>query len=107
MKKIVLSIMLCGISLAVFAQEAFEVASIKKTMEKATFWQLKNPKHKTYDWTNGAFYAGVFASYETTKNEKIFDAMVENFNAIDWRPGLRLTHADDHVISQTYIDMAR
>ena len=108
MKKIFLLIVLISLSTQVgFAQSPFKIKNIKKTMEKATFWQLNNPKHKTYDWTNGAFYAGVFASYETTKNEKIFKTMLADFDKVDWRPGLRLTHADDHAISQTYIDMAR
>ena len=55
----------------IFAQKAgneklFKDSHIKKTMKKALSWQLKNPKHELYDWTNGAFYAGVFAAYETT-----------------------------------------
>ena len=95
-----------GINLTV-AQSAFKTKNIKEVMNKATLWQLDNPKHKDYDWTNGAFFAGVFASYKTTENEKIFEAMVERFDAIDWRPGIRLTHADDHAICQTYIDMVR
>ena len=89
------------------AQHAFDVEHIKSTLDKATFWQLSNPKHKDYDWTNGAFYAGAFAAYETTQNEDIFNALLEMGDRVDWRPGLRLTHADDHAICQTYIDMAR
>ncbi len=30
-------------------------------MLKVADWQLKNPKHEPNDWTNGAFYARVFA----------------------------------------------
>lgn len=84
------------------AQPAFNVEHIKSTMEKATFWQLEHPKHKDYDWTNGAFYAGVFAAYKTTQNEDIFQALLDRGQRVDWRPGLRLTHADDHAICQTY-----
>ncbi|KGE85591.1 MAG: glycoside hydrolase family 88 protein [Phaeodactylibacter xiamenensis] len=89
------------------AQNSFDVKHIKGTMEKATFWQLENPKNKDYDWTNGAFYAGIFAAYETTRNEAIFQALLDMGQRVDWRPGLRLTHADDHAICQTYIDVAR
>jgi rhamnogalacturonyl hydrolase YesR len=60
-----------------------------------------------YDWTNGAFYAGVFAAYETTGSKKIWKAMYEMGEANKWKPGPRLHHADDHVICQTYIDMYR
>ena len=76
-------------------------------MTTALEWQLKNPKHALYDWTNGAFYAGVFAAYETTGSKKIWKAMYEMGEANQWKPGPRLHHADDHAICQTYIDMYR
>lgn len=70
-------------------------------------WQLANPKHELFDWTNGAFYAGVFAAYETTKSEEIWNAMVEMGEKNKWGPGKRFDHADDIVINQTYLDMYR
>ena len=88
-------------------EKLFKDSHIKKTMKKALDWQLKNPKHKLYDWTNGAFYAGVFAAYETTGSKKIWKAMYEMGEANEWKPGPRLHHADDHAICQTYIDMYR
>ncbi|MCG6189270.1 glycoside hydrolase family 88/105 protein [Maribellus maritimus] len=88
-------------------EKLFKDSYIKKTMKKALSWQLKNPKHELYDWTNGAFYAGVFAAYETTGSKKIWKAMVEMGEANEWKPGPRLHHADDHAICQTYIDMYR
>jgi len=100
------------LSATTFAQKAgneklFKDSQIKKTMKKALDWQLKNPKHKLYEWTNGAFYAGVFAAYETTGSKKIWKAMYEMGEANEWKPGPRLHHADDHVICQAYIDMYR
>jgi unsaturated rhamnogalacturonyl hydrolase len=97
---------------SLFAQRAwneklFKDNYIKKTMKTALDWQLKNPKHELYDWTNGAFYAGVFAAYETTGSKKIWKAMYEMGEANQWKPGPRLHHADDHAICQTYIDMYR
>ncbi len=96
----------------VFSQRAgneklFKDSHIKKTITKALEWQLKNPKHKLTDWTNGAFYAGVFAAYETTGSKKIWKALYEMGEANEWKPGPRLQHADDHAICQTYIDMYR
>ena len=85
----------------------FKDSYIRKTMRTALDWQLKNPKHKLYDWTNGAFYAGVFAAYETTSSKKIWKALYEMGEANEWKPGPRLHHADDHAICQTYIDMYR
>ncbi len=95
-----------------FAQKAgneklFKDSYIKKTMKKALDWQLKNPKHKLTDWTNGAFYAGVFAAYETIGSKKIYNAIYEMGEANEWKPGPRLQHADDLAICQTYIDMYR
>ncbi|WP_372647889.1 glycoside hydrolase family 105 protein [Draconibacterium sp.] len=88
-------------------EKLFKDSYIKKTMKKALDWQLEHPKHELYDWTNGAFYAGVVAAYETTGSKKIWKAMYEMGEANNWKPGPRLHHADDHVICQTYIDMYR
>lgn len=88
-------------------EKLFKDKYIKKTMTTALDWQLENPKHELFDWTNGAFYAGVFAAYETTGSKKIWKALVEMGEKNQWKPGPRLHHADDHVICQTYIDMYR
>ncbi|KAF0238398.1 MAG: glycoside hydrolase family [Prolixibacteraceae bacterium] len=111
-KLISIFLVLIILSGSAFAQKAenkklFKDSYIKKTMTKALDWQLKNPKHALYDWTNGAFYAGVFAAYETTGSKKIWNAMYEMGEANQWKPGPRLHHADDHAICQTYIDMYR
>ena len=88
-------------------EKLFKKSVIKRAMKKALDWQLDNPKHELYDWTNGAFYAGVFAAWETTGSKKIWNSMYKMGEANNWKPGPRLHHADDHVICQTYIDMYR
>jgi len=88
-------------------ERVFEDSYIKKTMRNALNWQLRHPKHKLYDWTNGAFYAGVFAAYETLQDERIYNAIEAMGEANKWKPGPRLHHADDHAICQTYINMYR
>ncbi len=113
MNKIIsLFILLVVLSSSVSAQKSgneklFKSKTIKKAMVTALDWQLQNPKHNLTDWTNGAFYAGVFAAYETTGSKKIWNAMYEMGEANQWKPGPRLHHADDHAICQTYIDMYR
>ena len=87
--------------------EIFQSENIKTKMLKVADWQLKNPKHELTDWTNGAFYAGVFAAYETTKSKEIFAAMMEMGEKNNWQIGKRFDHADDIAISQTYIDLFR
>lgn len=89
------------------SKKLFKDKYIKKTMKRALDWQLEHPKHQLYDWTNGAFYAGVFAAYETLESKKVWDAMYEMGEANGWKPGPRLHHADDHAICQTYVDMYR
>ena len=86
----------------------FDGKYIKQVMNKAAEWQIAHPKHAQYDWTNGAFYAGMFAAWETTKSQKIYDAMMAMARDSNrWEPGRRWYHADDHVISQTYMDLYR
>ncbi len=85
----------------------FKAGYIKKTMKNAAEWQLKNPKHNLYDWTNGAFYAGLYSAWETTRSKSIYQAMLDMGAKNEWKPGPRLFHADDHAICQTYIDLYR
>ena len=112
MKRTVLSLLILMFVVSLNAgnrpdNKVFAAKNIKKTMNKATFWQLENPKHKLYDWTNGAFYAGVVAAYETTGSKKIWKALLEMGEVNEWKPGPRLEHADDHAICQTYVDIYR
>lgn len=80
---------------------------IKSVVTKVTGWQLKNPKHDPRDWTNGAFYAGVYAAWETTKSNAIYQAMMDMGNQEKWLPYRRWYHADDIAICQTYVDLYR
>lgn len=94
-------------STAKAADDIFKKDVIKANMQKVTEWQLKNPKHNPTDWTNGAFYAGVVAAYQTTKSKTILDSLMALGNRTNWKPGRRYDHADDIAISQTYIDLYR
>jgi rhamnogalacturonyl hydrolase YesR len=87
--------------------DAFKPKFIKARMLQVAGWQLKNPKHELNDWTNGAFYAGVFAAFETTRSKEIMQALMDLDAKTDWKPGKRFDHADDIVINQTYIDIYR
>jgi len=87
--------------------DVFSPAYIKQAMTSAARWQLAHPNHPATDWTNGAFYAGVFAAWETTRDNALMDAMLSMGTGTNWQPGPRLDHADDITISQTYLDLAR
>ncbi len=109
-KKILVSFLLllfCFVDLNAQNADIFERKNIKDKTLKVATWQLKNPKHELFDWTNGAFYAGVFAAYETTKSKEILAALMEMGAKNNWQIGRRFDHADDIAISQTYIDLYR
>ncbi|MDR2037121.1 MAG: glycoside hydrolase family 88 protein [Bacteroidales bacterium] len=112
MKKIILSLFMFGLLFSVGAQitdtkKLFNKKYIKEIMVKTADWQLKHPKHEPRDWTNGAFYAGVYAAWETTKSKDIYNAMMDMGNKVNWTPYRRWYHADDVAICQTYIDLYR
>ncbi len=88
-------------------ENVFKREFIKARMLKVADWQLKNPNHALTDWTNGAFYAGVFAAYQTTKSKEIIAALMAMGEKNNWQTGRRFDHADDIAISQTYIDLYR
>lgn len=96
-----------SINAAAQSSDVFKRKFIKERMLKVVDWQLKNPKHAPNDWTNGAFYAGVFAAYKTTKSKEIMNALMDLGKRTDWKPGRRFDHADDIVINQTYLDVYR
>jgi rhamnogalacturonyl hydrolase YesR len=108
-KTIAIGLVLLTFALSLFAQsdEIFKRKEIERRMLSVAKWQLANPKHELNDWTNGAFYAGVFAAYETTKSKEIWDALLAMGEKNNWGPGKRFDHADDIVINQTYLDMYR
>ncbi len=86
-------------------------------MNKVADWQLDNlpepkkrggtglPWYVHNDWTNAAFYTGVMAHWETTGNRKYLDLMIDFAEEVEWKPGPRVLHADDHVIGQVYAEI--
>jgi rhamnogalacturonyl hydrolase YesR len=110
MKKAALAALLLGLLVPISRAQTTDIfrrKEIENRMISVARWQLANPKHELYDWTNGAFYAGVFAAYETTKSNELWDAMLAMGEKNGWGPGKRFDHADDIVINQTYLDMYR
>lgn len=93
-------VLLASVSALAQSPDVFKRKQIETRMLAAARWQLANPKHELFDWTNGAFYAGVFAAYETTKSKELWDARVEMGEKNKWGPGKRFDHADDIVINQ-------
>ncbi len=97
-----------AVSLQAQQGKLFKDAHIKSTMLKVAGWQFVHPNGKPENtWTNGAFYTGVFAAYETTRSKLLFDSIMAMGQRNNWLPAKRYDHADDIAISQTYVDMYR
>ena len=112
MKKVIISVFTFCVTFSAFTQptdteKLFSKKHINSVMIKATEWQLANPKYDSREWTNGAFYAGVFAAWETTKSKNIYNALMNMGEKAGWKPYRRWYHADDVAICQTYIDLYR
>lgn len=111
MKRFISFLWIVTVTLSLFAQssekEYFNKNYIKEVLNKTARWQLNNPKHEPRDWTNGAFYAGLFAAWETTKAKDLYQAMTDMGNKYNWTPYKRWYHADDVAICQTYVDIYR
>ena len=107
MKKILLSTLCLSIVLQSYCKNNFKKTEISNYMIRAAYWQLENPRHNLTDWTNGAFYAGISAAYQTTHDEKLKNAMLDMGEKNQWKLGSDLKFADDQAIAQTYVDLYR
>jgi rhamnogalacturonyl hydrolase YesR len=79
--------------------------SIEAVMKKVADWQLANPNHAPTDWTNGALYTGIMALYLATEDDKYLNALLSISEGNKWNPGPRPRHADDHAVTQTYLEL--
>ncbi len=90
---------------------------ILNTLKRACDWQLENLSENWRDssgrripiqstsWIRGTFYAGVFATWQLTRDQKYLDAVLGWAEGNGWQPGPRARHADDHCVGQTYLDL--
>lgn len=79
--------------------------SDKKAMLKALEWQEANPifANGPADWTNGAYYTGVQKAHQSTGDKAYLDALVQMAKRNEWNPLERFYHADDLIITSSYI----
>ena len=85
-------------------------AEVLAVMERAADWQIAHPRSndkegKPDGWVNAAFYAGAMALARDSVSPRFHDAMLKMAEGNQWKPGVRLYHADDHVVTQTYLDL--
>ncbi len=77
----------------------------QEAMIQALKWQEAHPifaKGPT-DWTNGAYYTGVYKAHQATKNKLFLDALIQMGHRNEWKPWERFFHADDLAISSSYL----
>ena len=89
------------------SNDPLDKRNIETTMNQVAEWQLAHPRHTANDWTNGAFYAGVYATLETTGSETLRKVLFALGDSVKWCPYRRWYHADDIAICQTFIDLYR
>jgi unsaturated rhamnogalacturonyl hydrolase len=85
-------------------------SAILATSKLVADWQLVHPatsKDRAGEraWTYGAFYAGVMALSDIADTPKYHDAMLAVGRKFDWQPAPRVYHADDHCVSQMYLEL--
>ena len=79
--------------------------SDQEAMVMALEWQEANPifaKAPT-DWTNGAYYTGVYKAHQSTKDTVYLDALSQMAVRNEWKPWERYFHADDLAITSSYL----
>ena len=80
--------------------------SILTAMQKVADWQLTQPlRHPPDDWTSAALYTGLMALSQISADPKYHDAMMAMGQGQAWKPGKRVYDADDHCVSQTYLEL--
>jgi rhamnogalacturonyl hydrolase YesR len=78
-------------------------SSILRVMNRGADWQLAHPEGDPGDWKNAVFYIGLMAAYQTTGSERYLGELEKVGQRLEWQPGERYRHADDHAIAQTYL----
>ncbi len=113
---------LLAISLVSMSAARAEAPTRKQVLATATRvakWQLehldglhinshmKEESRNPRSWQQGAFWVGMTHLAHVTGDKRFLDAIFDMGKANNWSPGPRLTHADDHVIAQSYLWAAR
>ncbi|MGI8906953.1 MAG: glycoside hydrolase family 88/105 protein [Candidatus Sumerlaeaceae bacterium] len=89
-------------------------SSIVEAMRKACDYQLQQQAamrittggKENNGWIRSAFYTGVMATYETTKEPKYLEAATRWADALNWTPVPPNTrHADNQACGQTYAEL--
>ena len=80
------------------------VDNIKDIMRQTADWQLANPRTdiSRIDWHYGAFYVGLEALYETVKEDRYLNEMINIGQEFNWKILDEIFHADKLTITDMY-----
>jgi len=79
---------------------------VSAAIREVADWQLKRAEPNfNQDWTYAVLYAGFMAVPPDADGQRYQDAMLSMAKHFSWEPGPRVTHADDHAIGQTYLQL--
>lgn len=98
-------LLLLNTSLLTAQTDIYSKKYIQNAMKTAFEWQQAHPKHALNDWTNGAYYTGVTHAWQTTKDKAYLNGLLEMGQELNWQPGKRWYHADDIIISYSFIEL--
>jgi len=101
------------LTLNLSAQEQ-SAQDIQSVMRKTFDWQLANPysanmpmdsKRGLKGWIHGVFLTGAMEAYRATGDAAYLDYANAWAEKVEWQPGIRERHADDHIGGQTFIEL--
>ncbi|MGD8781918.1 MAG: glycoside hydrolase family 88 protein [Ignavibacteria bacterium] len=84
--------------------DPFDLENIKNIMRQTADWQLANPftKKSRIDWHWGAFYVGLESLYETTKENRYLNEMINIGQEFNWKLIDDIYHADRLTIADVF-----
>jgi unsaturated rhamnogalacturonyl hydrolase len=107
-----------GVNVA--AKESLKPASIRQVANRAADWQLANMQDlpsfirnispetpNRRGWVQGTFFLGLADYAQATGQLRYQDPLIKIAREEEWRLGKRLYHADDHLVGQVYMDIAK
>ncbi|MGD8777901.1 MAG: glycoside hydrolase family 88 protein [Ignavibacteria bacterium] len=83
--------------------DPLDVEGIRNLMRQTADWQLANPiKESFLDWHYGAFYIGMEALYETVKEDRYLNEMINVGQDHNWKVLNHIFNADRLTIADVY-----
>jgi unsaturated rhamnogalacturonyl hydrolase len=81
-------------------------SEVSHAIQRVANWQLARAEEGfDQDWTFAALYTGFMAVPDAANGKKYRDTMLRMSKTFQWQLGPRPSHADDHAIGQTYLEL--